>query len=513
MNQNQRFCFMLFFVLLFLIIGPLVVLFAQGYRFDKYGRIFVHSGSITIKSWPRDIDIYIDGEKQDKGMLSVVNNSYTINSIRPGKYNLKCQKDGYSYWEKNIEVHSGVSTEFWNILLFPKKDDRDIYNHTSRRINQYFISPRNEDEIVFFAEEKGENKVYLIDTENGQEKEVYSTDEYEFLDPAEEENVEWNSNNKKIIIPLRSKETKEKKYLIASIKDDQAVEIIDFNNFFNEKFSESIEDNSPLEMEDDNSPLELEKIRWMFDEKEELVVLAKGKRLFYVSLNPNNKIKLLDENVLAFDFAGNRIYYCQSPNKIIWEIKDKDPATKRQITHQSIDFDGENSVKKMIVYDEYRIALLDKTNNLIVYNEEKEKGEKTLEKVYEGVRDIQFSDDGKKLLFWTNNEVRLLMLRDWEVQPIRKKNNNILITRFSETINNVQWMDDYENIIFSVNSSIKSSEIDIRDRINIVDVMKTNQPLENRQVFYNKENQTLYFIDQGVLKSLKLIDRGGILGF
>jgi hypothetical protein len=74
-------------------------------------------------------------------------------------------------------------------------------------------------------------------------------------------------------------------------------------------------------------------------------------------------------------------------------------------------------------------------------------------------------------------------------------------------------MDNYENIIFSVNNSIKSSEIDIRDRINIVDIMKTDRPLENRQVFYNKENQTLYFIDQEILKSLKLIDKGGILGF
>jgi hypothetical protein len=504
MTKNQRLCFMLFFVLLFLIIGPLVVLFAQGYRFDKYGQIFVYSGSITIKSWPRDIDIYIDGKKQDKGMLSVVNNSYTINSIRPGKYNLKCQKDGYSHWEKNVEVHSGVSTEFWNILLFPKEDVRNIRNHSFKKINQYFISPRNKNEIVFFTEEEDGNKVYLVDTEKGQERELYSTNKYEFLNPAEEENVEWNSNNKKIIIPLRSKETKEKIYLIASIKDDQAVEIIDFNNFFNERF---------FELTENNNPPTLEKIRWMFDEKEELVVLTEKKRLYYVSLDPNNKIKLLDENVLAFDFAGNRIYYCQSPNKIIWEIKDKDSATKKQIIHQSIDFDGENSVKKMIVYDEYRIALLDKTNNLIVYNEEKEKGEKTLEKVYEGVRDIQFSDDGKKLLFWTNNEIRLLMLRDWEVQPIRKKNNNILITRFSETINNVQWMDNYENIIFSVNNSIKSSEIDIRDRINIVDIMKTDRPLENRQVFYNKENQTLYFIDQEILKSLKLIDKGGILGF
>ncbi len=502
----QRRLFMLFFIGLFIIIAPSIVLFAKGYRFDKNFKIFVHSGSITIKSSPSDIELYLDDKKQKKGNYNIINGAYTINNVRPGNYNLKCKKDGFTTWEKNIKVTSGISTEFWNVFLFPTENkDISLASNENEEIKQYFLSPRNKNELILFSKKDQQNKISFIDIEKKESYEIYSTDQYDFLDPDMEENVEWSSDNKKIIIPLKSKETAEKIYLLSSVKEDELTQTINLNELFTEKLKteeENIE----------NPEIEFEKVRWMFDRKDEFVVLTKDKKLYYFFADPLKENILLEENALAFDFAGNRIYYCQSPNKIIWEIKDNDIKTKRQITNQNINFNEKNGFMKMIAYDEYRIALLDEDKNLIVFNEEKELGEEILEKIQENVSDIQFSNDGKKLLYQTENEIWVLMLRKWETQPTREKNSKILITRFSQKISNVQWMDNYENIVFSIGNSIKSSEIDNRDKVNVVDLTNLNGEISKREVFYNKDNQILFFIENGKLFSFPLIEKTGILG-
>ncbi len=518
MTVLHRRLFMLFFIFLFLIIGPMIVLHAKGYRFDLKKGIFVYSGSISIKGFPRNFQVFIDGKQTDKGMLNVINNSYTINSIRPGEYNLKCQRPGYTAWEKNIKVHSGISTEFWNVLLFPK-ENKDIKKYTDLSVEQFFLSPREEEEIVFFNEKSGVRNVYLLDTGKSEVKKIFSTEKYGFLPPSYEENIEWSTNNKMILIPFK-KENGQKKYLVARIRGENIKEIADVNELFSQFLKNSKEKE---EGEDENKKVkkypgdqnekketEIEKIRWMFDKKDELVILTKNKELYYFYLNEPEKSLLLEKDVTAFDFAGNRVYYTKAPHNLLWEIKDNKIETKRQISSKTLMENNEDFVK-LIVYDEYRFAVINNQGQLLVFNEEKEKGEKFEEIVHKGIRDIQFSNDGKKLLYWSNNEVWFMMLRDWDVQPIRKKGEKFLITRFSKKINNIQWMDNYENIIFSADNQIKSSEIDVRDHPNITNIHETRSLLKPREVFYSKENQTLYFKDENTLKSFILIEKTGIL--
>ena len=180
MTKLQRKLYLLFFVALFLVTAPIIVLFAQGYRFDRTGRIFVYSGSITIKSWPRDIDIFVNGKKQDRKKLNAINNSYTINGVRPGKYSLRCERTGYTPWSKNIEVHSGISTEFWNVVLFPT-NNRELVSHPPENIDQFFLSPRNEEEIVYFSPEDDQKIVSLLNSDNNEFEEIYRTVEMDFL--------------------------------------------------------------------------------------------------------------------------------------------------------------------------------------------------------------------------------------------------------------------------------------------------------------------------------------------
>lgn len=495
MSPFKRKIFLLSFVVLFFLTAPAVVLYALGYRFDNKNGILVHSGSITIESWPRDVDIYLNDEKQEKKQLNNINNSYTVNGLKPGRYRLKCQKEGYTSWEKNIEVHSGLSTEFWNVLLYPV-ENTDINQYNTPSIEQFFLSPRNNDEVVYFYKDGGNNRVGLLNIRDISTDEIFSTSSLQFLEPSQEENVEWSTDNKQILIPLT--DGNQKQYIIARIRKDRLNNITNLNQIF------------------DHHDVRLQKVRWMFEKNDELVILTSDHKLYYFFLEDPEKTVLIDENVSAFNFAGNRIYYTQLPNNLVWEISGHDISTKRQITNISVASDQDEFIK-FIVYDEYRLAIINNKKQLFVYNEEKEKGEKIFNEIDGQVEGIQFSNDGKKLLYWTGNEIWALMLRDWDVQPIRKKSDRFMVTRFSQPVRNVQWMDNYENILFTTGEQIKSVELDTRDRINMVDVAYASDTLNERDFFYNKNNQIVFFRNKVgsvyFIKSAVLVDKSGFLVF
>jgi len=200
----------------------------------------------------------------------------------------------------------------------------------------------------------------------------------------------------------------------------------------------------------------------------------------------------------------------------VWEIKNDNIDSKKQITNSPVPIEGSDFIT-LIAYDQYRIALITGQNELYVYNNEKEEGEVSLEKIMDNASDIQFSDDGKKLLYWSSNEIWCLMLRKWEVQPLRKKGDRIFITRLSSPVSNVQWIEDYENIVFSNNSYIKSASIDNRHHTNIVDVLDLGYTIEDRDLIYSKSTQNAFYLNhqenKNVLQSVLLIDKAGFLGF
>lgn len=534
MTRLKRQLFFLFFFFLFIVTVPIVILSARGYLFDWNNNIFVFSGSISVKSWPRNIDIYLNGEKQKYRDLNIINNTMSLNAIRPGRYELRCEKPGYTSWQKTIDVHSGISTEFWNVLLFPLEKKHKTF--TTPSVEQFFISPRTKGELVYFYHDNDNIVVSLLNTKENLSEEIYRSDKFEFVDADEKENVEWSSDNKSLLIPVKNKLTKEKDYLVAPIRRAQLGEVIEVSSLFSDrqptapnKVKNAIQTKNNLDSskkttavkttdtdsKKDPDNLKLHQVRWMFDQNKELVVLTEKQQLFYINIEkPNNKI-LIDEAVSGFNFAGNRIYYSKLPNNLIWEIKNNDITTKRQITFNDISI-PENSFLSIHTFDQYRIAIITPNKELFLHNEEKEKGEYYFGKIDDNVNSLQFSNDGEKMLYWKDNEILATMLRDWEAQPIRKKGDKIFVTRFSSAIKNVQWLEDYENILFSNNNIVKVAELDNRDHINITDVINFPDYVPvDRDLIYDKSNQLLYTRSNKnnsfQLESFLLIDKENLI--
>jgi hypothetical protein len=490
MNRTQRRLFTIFFIFLFTLVAPTVVLLAQGYRFSLENNIFIHSGSITIKSWPRDIDIYIDDQRQEGKTLNIINGAHTINGIKPGKYKLTCSKPGYSNWEKEIEVHSGVSTEFWNVLLFPEKEiQKTSVFKPEGKVKQIFLSPKDRDELILFTEKDSVKNIQIINPQNQTSETIFETKKYDLVNKEEGFNIEWNSNNKKFILPVIDEEAI-KDFLIVNTENEN-----DEPNSLNSFFPEDL----------------VYKARWMFDEENELILLTKTGKLYFFDYKKQTS-RIIDENVSGFDFADYAIYYTKAPNNIVWRIKQNDLENKKQITTETFDLMEEEKFIEITAYDKYRIFLNSEESSLI-HNENTKKDLVSILRPQEKISGIQFSDDGKKLLCWNDHEVWYYMLRDWEIQPKRYFGDKITVTRSSEPIKNVQWMDNYENVILSTNNTIRVFEVDPRNKTNISELINAQKPIEEKNLIYNKDNQTAYFLDENNIFSFTVIDNSGFLRF
>jgi len=480
---NTRKIFFWLLALFFIFTALLVIFYTLGYRFNFKRGIFVYTGAVTVKSIPKKVSIFIDDEPISNKRTNYLNNSYHVNGIKPQSHLIEARADGYTTWFKKAAVHSGVSTEFWNVLL--TKENYSPEKYSAYGIEKFFISPKGK-KIAYTQNEKdsGEFLVKMLDIETGLSENIFSSLEYKFS-ADDTENIEWSPQARKIIIPVQ--EEGGKYYFIIDIENKQAV---NFKDIVPKK--------------------EMRDVRWDPSSKDFLFYLAE-KNLHRLNLKNPEENNILAQNIAGYDLSSSDIFYLQSDNGIIYKADLKNGKSEKQITASPIN-GAENDGFRVIAYDEKRIAVISNDKKLYVYNDGD--NEKYFNQPAGEILGVQFSNDGKKLLYWTAREIFVYFTRDWDVQPARMENETKLITRFSRDIKNIQWSKKYEHIILSAENVIKIIELDRRDHRNTMDIVKLNG--DNSQVIANFSENKLYFTDTNEsfsnLYSIEFPDKNGFLG-
>lgn len=101
-------------------------------------------------------------------------------------------------------------------------------------------------------------------------------------------------------------------------------------------------------------------------------------------------------------------------------------------------------------------------------------------KTYPKIITSATSTDKKKIVKYDNYELRVVFA---------EKKEEIFLTRFSEKIGDIFWLNDYY-LIFNVGNKIKIAEIDDRDGLNIVDLAELEKP----EILWDKNAGKLYVI-------------------
>lgn len=463
MEKLRRRIFFWTLVALFFVVAPAIIMNARGYRFDFSRGVFVHSGSIMLKINPQDFNSYVNGKLETSKKINRVNSSYTLTGFIPGNYEIAIGADGFQTWTKKTEVHSGLASEFWNILLVRKDYARAAFE--TQGLDNFFISPK--DKNIALAKNTGEGiEMRILNIAGKTITGSFSFPASVFDDKTREENIEWSPDEDYLSVPVKITDEKYN-YFIANPADGSSFNL----NLFLEKE-------------------EIRNVRWDPKDKNYLFFLS-GNGLYRAGITDKNDLKLIAGNVSAFDLSKTGVYYTQSPNELIFKTSLDGAASPAQLTNNFPDA-SISPTKKLIIYDDDRIAFLSSDHKLFIYN----KGERDtyFRKLGDNIQSLQFSDDGKKLLFAGDNEIFAYFLRDWSVQPERVENEIQSITRYSETLENIQWFKDYEHIIFSVGPYAKIIELDLRDHRNCMDILKTagNEP----RLTYNHSSERLFFIDK-----------------
>jgi hypothetical protein len=441
--------------------ASILIPYILGYRFNMERGIFIYTGSISIKTSVQNVSVSIDKQAFDKGRLNFMNGSYHIGGINPGEHLLEITAPDFQPWSKKVAVTSGLSSEFWNIEMIRQNYPRVQYQTPA--ISNFFYDTQKRMN-AFIEKQDGILRVNVLDVNNETVENVFNSNEWQFTNDPKE-NIEWSPSLYKIIIPVMK--DGQKNYFLVDTDTKQSVSL--------QELAET---------------KDLSKVRWDSNNRNYIYYISESK-IYRLNINDPQDKKVIAENAQSYDLSGNKIFYFQSSDGIVYSRNPESSSDPIKVT----DFGPEKMTDpsyQITVYDERRIAFLNKSGDFYVFND----GEKEVyfRELGNDIKGIQFSDDGKKLLFWNDWEISAYYLRAWEVQPFRSENDKKEITRFSEKIDNVQWSKDYEHVIFSVGKVIKIIEIDHRDQKNLTDISSLN--LEKTKIVSDFPDNKLYFIDQ-----------------
>lgn len=191
-----------FFILIFIIAAPIVLLYTAGYRYNFQKHKTEQVGVLFINTLPKETQIYINDNLADN------NRPLRLANLRPNYYQVKVAKDGYYSWQKTLEVKSQASTLAFDIVLFKNQSSTII---REKNATTFSLSPNSES--IALADSEG---VWFKNLSEENEKLIWSTDGDKI------ESLIWNNDSKHLLIK------KSEQFFVLNINEKAPVSINSF---------------------------------------------------------------------------------------------------------------------------------------------------------------------------------------------------------------------------------------------------------------------------------------------
>ncbi len=439
--RTRRFIYLLF-VTFFLITAPLVVLYTTGYRWNYYKNKVDKIGNLVIRTFPKKVNISLNDNLVEK------TTPWRFNNLLPNKYQIKITKDGFSSWEKNLNVNSGETTFAEHIYLF--KTEPKLIN----LVNQVDFWTYNEQQNILIYQKN--NQLKLLNLNNNLEQ-IITDNNLPILD------YNWSNNYQNLLLTTLDS------YLYWRLSDPSKVNIIPTNI----KNSISEWQNIDCKQINDNAVL---------------LLCAEQHKIFNLdpfTLTTSEIISSPINQIIDFYFANNLFFYLeknQVDNNIYLRIKQQNLTTE-VFPDYLLPF---SEKYKFIDIKNQQATILDQKNKkLYLLNLTKdEAGFNNSSKIYNDIEQAFFASDGT-----------LVFYNPWEVW-IERNNYATLITRQSEPITSVKWYNSNNHLLLVEKNHLAMIELDERDRrniaplINMTNIKKASFDKTGNNLFFSAENTT-----------------------
>ncbi len=117
MKKRNRSILFYLAILIFLILSPLVVIFALGYDFDTVNYTLVKTGSLRIKTNVQS-QVYINNKFA--GDTNFLSNSFSKGHLLPRTYIVRVQNPDYQAWLKFVDIGPSLFSDFPKLVLVPQ---------------------------------------------------------------------------------------------------------------------------------------------------------------------------------------------------------------------------------------------------------------------------------------------------------------------------------------------------------------------------------------------------------
>ncbi len=104
-------------IAVFVAASYIILLYAQGYKYDFSQGKFIRSGAIYVKV-NTSADIVVDGKQA--ATTSLLSNTASVGGLLPGVHTLSIQKADYSVWQKKVPITAGFVEDFTRVMLLPQ---------------------------------------------------------------------------------------------------------------------------------------------------------------------------------------------------------------------------------------------------------------------------------------------------------------------------------------------------------------------------------------------------------
>jgi len=417
----------LIFILIFLTTTPVIMLYAAGYRLGKNGFSIQKTGMFIIDSKPKGAKLFIDGVPQENWSSSILNKKNYITT--PAK--IKNLLPG----EYNLRLElDGYWSWQKKLTINPGSSTFAENIYLFRNNLPVQISPA------------GIKSIHLSPNQN--QAVIFSSDLITFLNLSDEsekttkrnnltgENILWSEDKNKIIIDNYLYNLADFSYILDVKKLTP--------NTFNYKWSGSI-----LYYQDKNSIYRLT-----------------------TSGVPEN---IISNNTFNDYLVKNNYVYLITKSGQATNLEVIDAATGQSLKNISLPAAPSYS----FINAEHNLLNLYDTSHKILYLIDPLSTYQPLVEIINNV----------KTIFWASS-ANLLYANDFEIWLYNlETKNKILITRISDTINNVILHPSKDYIIYSTKQAINAIELDEREKRNITELIK----FDSINSFILTEDDILYF--------------------
>lgn len=460
MSKSARMLLIAALTLVGLAAIPPLLLYALGWRVSLQDRSLVKTGALALFPFPYGVNAALEGYRS-KTTSAITPKAYFPN-VKPGVKNVRVTRQGFTSWEKTARIEPERTVIFPFVQLWPQTPETGA-SRTIEIPARVFPSPSHN----FVAVASPQSFMMLGSTELTL---LFSAPD------ITAENLVWANRDPRAIIEFPNGTA-----AIADLRAQTAPRII------------------PV-------PASFRHTRLRGDGN--MLAAMRGGDLVVIALDGTlGPPRVLSRNILGFGWMGTKLVAVQQ-NGILWFVDSENPEQQLQISEWPLEDPG--SRVSVITHEGKIAALAHDQKTLWMLEPESSKPER-LGDLIEG---FEFAPSGEKMLLRTAQEVRVRFLKERREQPARKKGEETLVLRTTETILHAAFAPGEEYVLVATQDRIRAFELDDRGGRNSAEIV--NEDMHGAETELRTRSLFVVFGD-GRLVRFKLLSRpaidiGGAIG-